>query len=422
MERYQLEDLEIVFDSAGRDDWGKFSFPVWYGIPVKINWRGYYYDFNLQGGLKKIAGRPSVWPEPQDVLKRTDGNHFIYYGTFGYESSYDLIKNYYVPFNGRYDCDIFPAKPLEGRHVGQALEAFDGLAEEAGRLAESAACDRPREFLRKVAAKGRVALVKEATTLHDIIGADLPVLPPDTIDVDYEVIPLIIAEGCRCHCRFCRFKTEGGFRVRSRENIAAQIRALKDFYGADLVNYNSLVLGQNDALAAGADILISTAEMAYDLLNLSDSFHRGQPNLFIFASVDSFLEADHSLFDGLERLPYLTSINIGLESPDQETLDRLGKPLQASTVREAFRKMQDVNRCWSNITVSCNFVLGSDLPSRNVETIQTMLEVETKVKGKGVAYLSPLIGASQRRQILKEFGEIKRSSPLPVFIYMPQML
>jgi hypothetical protein len=96
--------------------------------------------------------------------------------------------------------------------------------------------------------------------------------------------------------------------------------------------------------------------------------------------------------------------------------------LQADRVKEAFRKMQDVNRCWPNITVSCNFVLGSDLPSRNVEAIQTMLEEEIKEKSKGVAYLSPLIGASQRRQILKEFGEIKRSSPLPVFIYMPQML
>ena len=422
MELYQIEDLEIIFDSAGQDDWGKFSFPVWYGIPVKINWRGYHYDFNLRGGLKKIAGRPSVWPEPQDVLKRTDGNHFIYYGTFGYGSSYDLIKNYYVPFNGRYDCDVFPARPLEGRHVGQALDAFDGLVEEAGRLAESAGCDRPREFLRKIAARSREALVKEARTLHDIIGADMPVLPPDTIDVDYEVIPLIVAEGCRYRCRFCRFKTEGGFRVRSRQNIAAQIRALKDLYGADLVNYNSLVLGQNDALAAGADILISTAEMAYDLLNLSSSFHRGRPNLYIFGSVDSFLEADHSLFDGLERLPCRTSVNIGLESPDQETLDRLGKPLQADRVREAFQKMQEVNRGWSNVTVSCNFVLGSDLPSRNVEAIQAILGEETRVKDKGVAYLSPLIGASKRRQILKEFGEIKRHSPLPVFIYMAQML
>jgi len=193
-------------------------------------------------------------------------------------------------------------------------------------------------------------------------------------------------------------------------------------YGDDLVNYNSLVLGQNDALAAGADILISTAAMAHDLLNLSSSFHKGLPNLFTFGSVDSFLEADHSLFEGLSRLPYRTVINIGLESPDQETLDRLGKPLKADKVRESFRKMQEVNRCWSNITVSCNFVLGSDLPYRNVDAIQEMLVEETVVGDKGVAYLSPLIGASQRRQILREFGEIKRNSPLAVFIYMAQML
>ena len=89
--------------------------------------------------------------------------------------------------------------------------------------------------------------------LHRIIGATLPVLPPETIDVDYEVIPLILTEGCAYNCRFCLFKTTGGFRVRSPRNIAAQIRSLKDFYGADLINYNSLMLGQNDALAAGGD-------------------------------------------------------------------------------------------------------------------------------------------------------------------------
>ena len=422
MERYQLEDMEVIFDYAGRDDWGKFSFPVWYGIPVKINRRGYRYDFNLRGGLKRVAGRPSVWPDPQAVLKRTDGNGLIYYGTYGYESSYDLVKNYYVPFNGTYDCGIFTGKPLEGRYVRQALHAFDGLVEDAGRLAASAGCDRPRDFLRMVAARGREALAGEAETLHRIIGANLPVLPPDTIDVDYEVIPLIVTEGCRSNCRFCRFKTAGGFRVRSRRDIAAQIRALKDFYGADLVNYNSLVLGQNDALAAGADILISTAEMAYDLLNLSASFHRGKPNLFLFGSAVSFLGADNALFERLDRLPYLTSINIGLESPDQETLDRLGKPLQAETVKEAFGRMQEVNRSRPNITVSCNFVLGADLPARNREAIKTLLAGETTTRGKGVVYLSPLLGASQRRQTLKEFGEIKSASPLPVFIYLAQML
>jgi radical SAM superfamily enzyme YgiQ (UPF0313 family) len=422
MERYQLEELEIIFDCAGRDDWGKFSFPVWYGIPVKMNWREYRYDFNLRGGLKKVSGGPRVWPDPQDVLKRTDGNDLIYYGTHGYESSYDLIKNYYVPFNGMYGSDLFAENPLEGRPVRQALAGFDKLTIEAGRLAAAATCDRPREFLQRVAVRNREKLAEEGKTLHRIIGANLPVLPPDTIDVDYEVIPLILTEGCTYNCRFCVFKTTGGFQVRSPQNIAAQIRSLKDFYGADLINYNSLMLGQNDALAAGEDQMVHAAEMAYELLNFSASYHRGRPNLFMFGSVDSFLEADHSLLDRLERLPYCTSINVGMESFDQETLDRLGKPLRAERVREAFRKMQAVNRCRPNIAVSCNFVLGGDLPPRHLEAIKTVLAAETTARDRGAVYLSPLIGTSRRREILREFREIKMSSPLPVFIYLAQRL
>ncbi|HLA26346.1 MAG TPA: hypothetical protein VJZ49_00455 [Syntrophales bacterium] len=163
MVRYQIEDMEIIFDCAGRNDWGKFSFPVWYGMPVKVNWRGYRFDFNLRGGLKRIAGNCSVWPDPRETLKRTEGNDFIYYGTDGYESSYDLIKNYYVPFNGRSDCNVFTDNPLQNRHVKRALEAFDGLVKEAGRLASSVAGDRPGDFLRKVAAKDRATLANGKT-------------------------------------------------------------------------------------------------------------------------------------------------------------------------------------------------------------------------------------------------------------------
>ncbi|MDO9584936.1 MAG: radical SAM protein, partial [Syntrophales bacterium] len=341
MERYQVEDLKIIFDCAGRDDWGKFSFPVWYGIPVKLNWHGYEFDFNLRGCLKKLGGNLSVWPDPREMLKRTDGNDFIYYGTDGYESSYDLIKNYYVPFNGRADCDFFTESPLESLHVKRALEAFDGLVERVGKVAPSSPRGRARDFLLKIAAKNRAMLAGEAKKLHRIIGGHLPVLPPDTIDVDYEVIPLIITEGCSYNCRFCRFKTKGGFSIRSRENIAGQIKALREFYGEDLVNYNSLVFGQNNALAAGEDILMGAADMACGGLNLTASYHRGRPNLFIFGSADSFLQAEDSLFAGLDRLPYHTSINVGLESPDQETLDGLGKPLRVERVRGAFRKLQE---------------------------------------------------------------------------------
>ena len=422
MDRYQIEGLEIIFDSAGRDDWGKFSFPVWYGIPVKINWREYRYDFNLRGGLKKVSGTTRVWPDPREVLKRTDGNGLIYYGTHGYESSYDLLKSYYVPFNGLYDSDLFEERPLEGGPVRRALENFEKLTVETGRAAAATACGRPREFLMKVAARGRKRLAEEAGALHRIMGVDLPVLPPDTIDVDYEVIPLILSEGCTYNCRFCLFKSTGGFRVRSLQNIAAQVRSLKDFYGPDLINYNSLMLGQNNALAAGEALLLGAAEMAYEGLNLSASYHRGRPNLFLFGSVDSFLEMENSLLDRLEKLPYRTSINVGMESFDQETLDRLGKPLRAERVREAFRKMVAVNRSRSNIGVSCNLVLGGDLPSRHLDAIQSVLAAEATARDRGDVYLSPLIGQSKRRGILKAFREMKRASPLPVFIYLAQRL
>jgi hypothetical protein len=51
-----------------------------------------------------------------------------------------------------------------------------------------------------------------------------------------------------------------------------------------------------------------------------------------------------------------------------------------------------------------------------------MLTEEITTKGKGVVYLSPLLGVSRRREVLKAFREIKMMSPLPVFIYLAQRL
>src|SRR4030042_3588791 len=131
MDRYVMDDLEIIFDIRGRDDWGKFSFPVCYGHVVKIRWEGYEFDFNLRGHLKKISGNTSVWPDPSEQIKRTDANDLLYYGIYGYENTYDLIKNYYVPYNGVYEFPLFSEKPLESPHVRKALFAFDLLIDRA---------------------------------------------------------------------------------------------------------------------------------------------------------------------------------------------------------------------------------------------------------------------------------------------------
>jgi radical SAM superfamily enzyme YgiQ (UPF0313 family) len=417
-----MEDIEIFFDWAGRDDWGKVSFPVWYGIPVKALWRGYRFDFNLRGGWKWISGRSGVWPDSREILKRTDANELIYYGIENYASDYDLIKNFYIPYNNAYRFDLFPAQPLKDGHVGRALLAVEEFAEAAGRLSSKVSCDRVRRFLAKISAHRRDGLAQEASLFHQIIGTSLPVLPPDTIDVDYDVIPVVVADGCDYKCRFCTFKTNGELKVRSEQNIRRQIALLKDFYREDLVNYNSIVLGQNDALAAGEEILVSAATMAYDRLNLSASFHKGPANLFLFGSVDPFLKAGDTLFDALNRLPYRTFLNIGIESFDQETLAMLGKPLSAAKAIDAFGKMLAVNRTWGNITVSCNLVLGNALPEKHKEGIKKILAEETTARDRGTIFLSPLLGKAERRKILPEFNEIKRSAHIPVFIYLAQRL
>lgn len=422
MERYFVSDLEIIFDFFGRNDWAKFSFPTWYGIPVKVKWQGYTFDFNLRGGLKRIGGNQSVWINPLEQLKRTDGNDLVYYGTFDYQLSYNLIKNYYVPYTGRDNCGIFNETPLKTPHVEKALKTFDLLIGRMQELSLSLKSGRAKVFLKKTADFGRKALAREAGKLHNIIGGRLPVLPPDTIDVDYEVIPVMIRDGCDYQCSFCRFKTGGESQVRTGENIKQQISALREVYGEDLINYNSLVLGQNDALAAGEELLEETAQIAYTILQLGESYHRGDPNLFLFGGVDSLLKGEARLFKMFNSLPYHVYINVGFESPDQETLDILGKPFRAPDIKEAFQKAQYINSHYDRVHITGNFILGKDLPTRHLESIKLLLSGGGFRKGKGTCYLSPLIGASHRRQILRDFREIKRSSPLPVYLYLVQRL
>lgn len=54
--------------------------------------------------------------------------------------------------------------------------------------------------------------------------------------------------------------------------------------------------------------------------------------------------------------------------------------------------------------------------------LKALLAEVKRRQEKGTVYLSPLIGASERRQILKEFKEIKRASLLPVYLYLMQRL
>jgi len=420
-QRHRIDDIDIIFGQQGRKDWGKYTFPVVYGLPIKVKWNKYEYDFNLRNTLKRISGRPPSWPNQLEQLKRTAGNDYIYYGIFGYEATYYMIKNYYVPFNGVSDPPVFNEEPFCEDHIPKALSSYDDFIAHAEKVRHKADNEKTALFLEKISGHNTDFLARDGERLHEIIGGRIPVLPPDTLEVDYEVVPVMIMDGCLYRCEFCCFKNHGDLTVRDQSDIRRQLFRLKDFYGDDLINYNSVVLGQNDALAAGEELVVYAAMNAYDILSLEESYHHGA-NLFMFASVDSLLDAGNSLFEALNTSHYYTHINIGLESPCQEGLDTLGKPIKEKAVLEAFQKAGDINKQYDKVRVTCNFVLGRSMPANHLESIKKLLSEAPVHSGKDTVYLSPIIGDCERMQIRNELTEIKRIARPEVFLYLVQCL
>jgi radical SAM superfamily enzyme YgiQ (UPF0313 family) len=276
--------------------------------------------------------------------------------------------------------------------------------------------------IRHIIDKSPDVLKNRAERFHRIIGGPVTVLPPDTRHVEYDVIPINIADGCLYHCGFCRVKSPTGYKVHSQNDITAQIEQLKEFLGQDLINYNSVFLGQHDALNAGEDVIGWTACKAFESLNLGLAYMK-EPRLFLFGSVDSLLNANDSLFKSLNRLPYQTYINIGLESADAKTLSVLKKPLNPEKVTEAFNQLMAVNHQYNNIEITANFVYGADLPETHLPSILGLTRHQlNRSCSKGTIYISPLENSGTKQELLSKFIEFKKLCRLPVYIYLIQRL
>ena len=187
-------------------------------------------------------------------------------------------------------------------------------------------------------------------------------------------------------------------------------------------NYNALFLGNHDALAAGWDAIGMAASEAYEAFDFKRSYIKN-PALFLFGSADSLLNAEDQLFDALNRLPFYTWINIGLESADTATLAQLNKPLKASKIKDAFQKMLDLNQRYLNLEITANFLLGDRLPpAHNVALIDLIRSCLPRFYSKGAIYLSPLNTSRNRQSLLRQFIEIKNKSRLPTYLYLLQRL
>ena len=419
---YRIDDLDLVLDKAGAQRFTKASYPIRYGRFSEIKSREHLFQFNLSGEIKYIRGLGNNWPHPAEWLKRTDGNDWVFYAIAGYHRIFDSLGEYYLPCLPYASNSIWAYDPFGDSDIQKALAAWHHLQAQLRTLDTGGLAPEAKSFLDRVIRHDDAALRRKSAKLHNIIGGRLSVLPPDTRHVDYEVIPVMITDGCLYNCGFCRVKSGRRFRLRSRRNVRRQIQALKLHYGANLKNYNAVFLGNHDALAAGDAYICGTAAQVHSAFNFKKA-HIRDPRLFLFGSVDSLLEAGNRLFKSINRLPFYTYINIGLESADDATLGRIRKPLETWKTEAAFLKMIDVNHSYVNIEISANFLIGGRLSTDHYASVIGLIrERLAGFYGKGGIYLSPLENGRKNQDVLRTFFELKSLSRLPTYLYLIQRL
>ncbi|MCG8632551.1 MAG: radical SAM protein [Desulfobacterales bacterium] len=418
---YSDNDLSIELNCLGSREYTKISYPVKYGIFSRLETRDLILEFNQNHEIRHARSKTRSWPDPQEWLKRTTGNDWVYYSTGGYAGVFESIGEYYLP-NLMYTTNsLLGGKPFNEPEVARlSLDWHHTLA--GIPLNRAGMPPHIRDWAEKIQSRTPADLDAKAGALFKISGGRTTVLPPDARHSDYDVIPLTIADGCLYKCKFCKVKNKKQFTPRTRADIDRQLNELKTLYADDLINYNSLFLGEHDALNAPADLILYAARTAHGALNFGKSVMK-HPRLCFFGSVDAVLNAEERLFKELDTLPFNTCINIGLESADPATLEKIGKPVTAEKVTQAFDRMQAVNKTYHRVEMTCNFIMDEDLPPGHTTAMMALVRDRQRfTRPKGCVYLSPLRFGRPSREVLFDFYSLKTRSRLPMFLYIIQRL
>ena len=416
---FNLKDLKIISPFLGEKKYEKLSYPIKVGLYTLIENRDARLFFDLNGEIKFIHGKVPHWIHPNEFIKRTKTNDYIYYSSGEYYGGiYDATGEYYVP------CFQYPSNNLWQKDIKGIVEFGKTLWKDiVEKLKELSIKDIPKEIreeIDKIVSIDDKYLKKRAMFLKKIYNANITVLPPDTRHVDYEVIPIIISDGCLYHCKFCRVKSRDAFSERSKRDILEQIKNLKKFYHNDIKNYSNLFLGLHDAFNCSFETIKFSIEKAMEIFQIENSYVKDK-NIFLFASVDSFLNQKLDVFEYLNKIPDTkVFINIGLESVHQETLRKIGKPIHSTQVRESFEKMLYVNKKYINIEITANFLLDLSFSKKHYDLMISLIrDIVKRPFYKGTIYLSPL-RTENKRDILNKVMELKRYSFLPMYLYIIQ--
>ena len=416
-----LDNCKITRHKQGSHDYKKVSFPIHTGIYSVVETPQSIFHFNLNNEIIRARSKGRDWSHPHEWLKRTAGNDWIYYSTGGYTGVVEATGEYYLP-NFRYSSNsLLGGLPFLRNEVSELVESWYHQLEEISRQEVGYTADET-EFFERILINTPDRLQQKANTLFGIIGGRISVLPPDGRHVDYNLIPLAISRGCLYKCKFCKVKNSSTFSQKSEEEISDQFVSLRSLYGEDIKNQNSLFLGEHDALECKPRLILFSIEEAMKIFEFDRSF-LAEKSVFFFGSVSSLLNAPNQLFEDLQHMPIRSFINIGMESADQKTLDKLGKPLTEKLISEAFQRVQEINDNYSSVEITCNFIMDSNLPKGHYPKIINLLrEQQSRVKSKGTVYFSPLTFNQPSRARLFEFNRLKVLSRFPTYLYIIQRL
>lgn len=444
-QQLQREHFTLTLYKRGEEIYTKSRHPVQYGVYHELDTARALMRFNLNGEIIAARGKGADWPNTTEHLKRTAGNDWVYYSTGGYAGTFETFGagelqqpvqfkipspyneiykatgEFYLPHFSYSTNSILGSDPLSEPAVQRLMSSWYEILKNT----LPSVSTLPEPFASRAAdllANTPERLQEKAERLFALYGGRVTVLPPGARHVDYNVLPLAVADGCLYKCRFCEVKNRKRFAVKPAEEVDAQIRGLRELYGRELINYNALFLGEHDALHAGRSVLVSAAERAASVLKLRDSVMRGC-SIFLFGSADSFLQAEEELFRELNALGCAVYINLGLESADQETLDGLGKPLTTEKVEASFTRLLEVNEHYGNVEVTANFLMGERLPEGHYPAfLRLARESLDHPRSKGTLYLSPVMPVHAPRRLLYEFNQLARLSRLPTYLYTIQRL
>ena len=404
-------DIISITNKTGLNRYTKASYPARYGKYIEIITNDYIYEFDLTGKIKFITGRSGDWPRG-NWLKRTKGDDWVFYSAGEYSNVFPYTGEYYTPCLDYESNPFFTYKPFEFAYVTDAIDSLPSLYITLKNLSHT---NLPDNTIKQIISNE----FPTGKKLREIAG-EISVLPPDARHSDYDAIPVIVADGCIYDCKFCHIKSGNKVTTRSKDNINMQIKELNDFYAEDIINYNSIFLGNHDFLNAKPDTIEFALSESKKLIQ--NSFMEGV-FIFAFAGIFSFLNMDYDFFKMLNETYFRTYINIGLESFDQTTLDKIGKPVKADDVKQAFKRILEINKNFIDIEITMNLLIGSNLPVSHLNSIEDFMDKNIhRRQVKGCIYLSPLIGEKDIAFIKRTARSLKSKIKMPAYVYLIQRL